>query len=93
MLIDPETGQPMRCGRTKDFERRRAEHRRNPETRGMDFDPVHRTDNYATQRGLEQLMHDQLKPPLDRINPIGPTNPKRGGYLKAAEDYMNGGLP
>jgi len=48
-----------------------------------------RTDSYAEQRGLEQMLHDRYKPPLNKINPISKYNPMRGSYMRAAEDYLS----
>jgi hypothetical protein len=47
-----------RTGRTNDLARRQAEHRRHAETKDLDFNAVHRTDNRAQQRGLEQTLYD-----------------------------------
>lgn len=87
-LTDPDTGDVMRTGRTNDFVRRQAEHANNPEFRGLLFDSVHSTDNYAEQRGLEQVLHNQYNPPLNKINPISPTNPRLSEYTKAAENFL-----
>ena len=38
------------------------------------FQPEYRTDDYATQRGLEQLLHAEFLPPLNKIRPIRPAN-------------------
>jgi hypothetical protein len=32
-------------------------------------------------------------PPLDKTNPISPTNPNRRRYMDAAEEFLNGGAP
>jgi hypothetical protein len=36
------------------------------------------------------MIHDQNKPPLDKINPISPSNPRRQGYLDAALQFLRG---
>jgi hypothetical protein len=54
---------------------------------------VHFTDNPAARRGLEQILHDQFSPPLNKINPISPINPNRGAYMDAAEKFLGGGVP
>jgi hypothetical protein len=74
----------MRTGRTNDFERRREEHRRDPVTKSFDFRIDVRTDDYATQRGREQVIHEMYRPPLNKIEPISPRNPRRQEYLDAA---------
>jgi hypothetical protein len=81
----------MRTGRTNDLARRAGEHARHPDTRGLDFELVHHTDDPAARRGLEQMLHDQFSPPLDKINPISPTNPNRGAYMDAADSFVGGG--
>lgn len=86
-----ETGNVMRTGRSKDLARRRGEHARDSDLSRYEFRPEFRTDDYGTQRGLEQLLHEQLIPPLNKINPISPRNPRRGGYIRSAEDFLGGG--
>jgi len=88
LLKDPETGQVMRTGRTNDHERRRSEHKRHPETKPLDYEPVYKLDDKNTRRGLEQILHDEHQPPLDKIRPISPDNPNRDKYLKAARSYL-----
>jgi hypothetical protein len=94
LLRDPATGQVARTGRTNNFARRAAEHGRNPALGHLDFEEVHVTAVYAEQRGLEQILHLQHNPPLNRINPISLTNPYIGDYLRAAVRFLirqNGG--
>jgi RHS repeat-associated protein len=86
-LIDPVTRDIMRIGRSKDLERRRQEHARSVLLGNLSFTPVDRTDDYAEQRGLEQQLHDQYNPPLDRVNPISPRNPNYDTYINAANNY------
>lgn len=85
MLVDPKTNRVMRTGRTSDFDRRILEHRRNPETEKYILKIDKKTDVYAEKRGREQIIHDEHKPPLDKINPISPKNPRRNLYLEAAK--------
>lgn len=87
-LRDPVTGQVVRTGRTNNLLRRQGEHFRDPALSDFEFEVVARTDVYAQQRGLEQLVHDAYSPALNRINPISPTNPNRGVYLDAAERFL-----
>ena len=86
-------GVVVRTGRTRDLARRQLEHARDPELSRYEFEPVHRTDSYTEQRGLEQILDDQYNPTLNRIRPINPTNPRRLEYMDAAERYLreNGG--
>jgi hypothetical protein len=79
----------VRSGRSKDLARRKQEHKLDPELRDYEFNPVHHTDDYATLRGLEQKVHDEFLPPLDKINPINPQNPNLQKYKKAAEYFLN----
>lgn len=88
LLRDAETGQVMRTGRTNDLARRAAEHGRDPVLRDFEFEPVHRTDVYNEQRGLEQLLHDTYNPPLNKVRPISPTNPKLPIYQDAADAFL-----
>ena len=88
VLQDPDTGQVMRTGRTKDHTRRELEHNRQPETKGLQYGREVRTDDYSVQRGHEQILHDEHKPPLDKIRPISPKNPRRDEYLEAARKYL-----
>jgi hypothetical protein len=88
LLRDAETGQVMRTGRTNDLARRAGEHGRDPVLRDLEFEPVHRTDVYNEQRGLEQLLHDTYQPPLNRVRPISPTNPKLPLYQDAASTFL-----
>jgi RHS repeat-associated protein len=93
LLRDPVTGKIMRTGRSNDLLRRAAEHGRDPALRDFQFQVVDRTDNYAQQRGLEQLPHDMHNPPLNFNRPINPTNPNRQSYLDAALQFLQGGNP
>jgi RHS repeat-associated protein len=87
-LVDKETGNVMRAGRTGNFINREAQHARNPILKPFKFNIEYRTNNYAEQRGLEQYIHDMYNPPLDKINPISPKNPNIDIYMKAAEEFL-----
>ena len=43
---------------------------------------------YEEQRGLEQMVHDEYKPALNKIRPISPTNKRLDEYMDAARDYL-----
>jgi hypothetical protein len=86
-LKDPKTGQVMRNGRTNDLVRRRQEHANDPATRDLIFDELNKTDDYAVQRGLEQLQIDTERGPMDKVNGIDPRNPNRDAYLDAARRF------
>ncbi len=87
-LRDPETGQTMRNGRTNDLSRRRNEHARGESTRDLIFEPVHRSDDAATRRGLEQRQLERDRGPLDKVNGIDPRNPNRNQYLRKADEFL-----
>jgi len=87
LLRDPESGQIMRTGRTKDHKRREKEHRIHADTEQLEYKTTLETDEYGVQRGHEQMLHDKHKPPLDKIRPISPKNPRREQYLKAAQHF------
>ena len=78
----------MRSGRTNDLARREAEHLRDPDLAEYKLDEVYRTDNYAEQRGLEKILHDQYNPALNKIRPISPTNKNLPTYMDAAQKYL-----
>ncbi|NJL30028.1 MAG: hypothetical protein HC897_20105, partial [Thermoanaerobaculia bacterium] len=91
ILKDPVTGNVVRTGRTNNLSRRAAEHSRDPTTSDLVFEAIHRTNNPAAQRGLEQMLHEKFSPPLNKINPISPRNPNRATYMEAAEAFLGGG--
>ncbi len=77
----------MRTGRTNHLERRRSDHSRDSTTEALRFDVDWKTDDYAVQRGREQMLHDQYQPPMNKIRPISPRNPRRQHYLDAAWNF------
>jgi len=89
-LVDKNTGTTMRTGRTNDLIRRSAEHARNPDLADFKFETVWKTDDYAEQRGLEQILHDKYHPPLDKVNAISPRNPYINIYTNAAQRFLQG---
>jgi RHS repeat-associated protein len=89
VLRDPVTGRVMRSGRTNNLARRQAEHALDPALRDYRFEVAHRTDVYAEQRGLEQLLHETHKPPLNKIRGIDlPRNPRLPEYREAARRFL-----
>ena len=76
----------MRTGRTNDLNRRRGEHARDQATKDLRFEIDRRTDNYAQQRGREQIIHDRYNPPLNVIEPIRANHPLRVYYLRAGNE-------
>ena len=87
-LVDSSTREVMRTGRSNNLIRRRAEHARDVQLQNYRFDEVWRTDDYAQQRGLEQILHERHNPPLNKIHPISPHNRRINEYLRAADDFL-----
>ncbi len=88
LLKDPTTGEVMRTGQTKDLERRKPEHARGEETKGLKFQVDKKSDSRAARLGREQMLHEKHNPPLNKRNPIGPKNPNRSAYLEAAKRLL-----
>jgi len=90
VLRDPETGDVVRTGRTNNLGGRERQHLRDPILGQFDFDAVYTTNDYATQRGLENYVY-KLYPnaPYNYIRPISPTNKNITTYVIAATDYLN----
>jgi hypothetical protein len=86
-LIDPVTGEVQYVGRTKDLARRAAEHERDAVKWQFEFEVDWRTDDYAVQRGREQMLYDLYQPPLNRVRPISLRNPRLEEYLNAARRF------
>ncbi len=84
-MTDPNTGDVQRTGRTNDIDRRRTEHARAEDTKGLEFKVDKRTDNAAARRGREQMLHDKYKPPMNKIRPISPKNPNRAKDMREAK--------
>lgn len=85
----------MRTGRTDDLNRRGSEHKRDPDLKVFDYKPIYRTDDYAEQRGLEQILHNTataaqgFPPPLNFNQPISPGNPNYMNYMILAQQFLN----
>ncbi|QPJ62208.1 MAG: RHS repeat-associated core domain-containing protein [Candidatus Nitronauta litoralis] len=85
-LKTPDGG-VKRTGRSKDLERRKKEHKRDPQTKDLEFEVDKRTDSYDAQRGREQIVHDQHPEArvenggLNKKNPIGDRNRNRKKYM------------
>ena len=89
VLQDRNTREVMRTGRTNDLNRSGKEHRRHSETGHLEFRVDMPTDDYNVQRGREHLIPEEYNhPPLNRIRPISPRNPRRELYIEAAEREM-----
>ena len=86
-LRDPVTNQVMRVGRTKDLWRRMLEHGRGPFAQWL-FKVEFRTNVYAAQRGLEQLLFEWSGAPADLVAPIAVENANLFEYLYEAFDLL-----
>jgi hypothetical protein len=78
----------MRTGRTSNHDNRKVQHKGPPETKSLEYKRELETNDYAVQRGHEQILDDTHKPPLNKIRPIGPKNPRRAEYLDAAREFI-----
>ena len=93
--IKSDSGRVIRTGRTNDLARRASEHRRMyPE--GAHFEVLYRTNNRATQRGLEQIVHQRYRPILNsRLSDL-PLQPEAfllhedGQQLPQGDQVVNG---
>lgn len=98
-LTDPDTGEVVRTGRTNDLGRRESEHKDDEDLQHLDFNVDVETDDYAEQRGREQVLHDahpgarNTEHPeggtdkgYNKRRPISPTNRNRQKYLDAEEE-------
>jgi len=89
-------GNVVRTGRTKNLENRQAQHANDPELGQFEFNVEHQTDNYAEQRGLEQMVYDvnpqarAVNGGYNKIRPISPLNPRRSSYMDAAKKFLDG---
>jgi len=96
-LRNPETGKLVRTGRTANLAMRQAQLARDPVLGDFEFQVEYRTDNYAEQRGLEQLLYDRYPEAqeanggFNKIRAIYPSNPRQADYMQAAANYLGGG--
>lgn len=80
------SGTVVRNGRTSNQNNRATQHARS--YGGLEYHIESLTDDYATQRGLEQKQIETQPGILDKINSISPTNPNNAKYMKAADNFM-----
>lgn len=91
--LTDDAGNIVRTGRTNNVMRREAEHLRQFGD-DLRFDTVFRTDDLATQRGLEQILYNRnpsaqlANGGLNRIRPISVRNPRTLVYEDAAVRYL-----
>ncbi|AWT51809.1 HNH endonuclease domain protein [Mycolicibacterium smegmatis MKD8] len=84
----------VKTGRTNDLKRRAGEHRRRKDLPPHETVPVHRTDDHAEQRGLEQEVREQNFDTadksyggFDKINGIDPRSKRAAEFREAARAH------
>lgn len=91
-----EKGNVVRTGRSKNLDVRETAHAQDPILGDFDFQVEYRSDVYAVQRGLEQMLHDLYPEAMsknggfNKIRGISPTDPKGPTYRQAARDFLDG---
>jgi hypothetical protein len=89
-----EAGNVVRTGRSSNLAAREAAHFNDSVLGQFEFQVEYRTDVYAGQRGLEQMLYDQYPGAqaanggYNKIRAISPQNPKGPAYMQAAEGYV-----
>jgi RHS repeat-associated protein len=88
---DPNSGEVMRGGRSKNLQTRQGQHGRDPGLKDFVFKPLFRTDNYDEQRGLEHVVDQLFRPPLNKIRALRDDHPNKVNYISCAHQYLKGG--
>ncbi len=89
-----EVGNVVRTGRSSDLAARQVAHANDPVLGQFEFQVEYRTNVYAEQRGLEQLLYDQYPGAqaanggYNMIRGISPLNPNGPGYMQAANNFF-----
>ena len=95
-LRDPETSQILRTGRSINLAQRASQHANDPVLGDLEFKVEYRTDNYAQQRGLEQILYDRSPGAqvenggFNKIRAIRLSNPNLPLYMHSANEYLSG---
>jgi hypothetical protein len=90
-----EAGNVVRTGRTSNLAARALAHANDPVLGEFQFQVEYRTNVYAEQRGLEQMLHDQYPEAqaanggYNMIRGIGPLNPNGPAYMQAAYEFLD----
>jgi hypothetical protein len=87
-VIYNPNGVIVRVGQTNNLIRRKGDYRRDPNYFDLEFEPQFFSDDYATRRGLEQILFEEYHPPMNVNRPIGSRNPKGAGYFQAASNFL-----
>ncbi|MGC1239751.1 MAG: RHS repeat-associated core domain-containing protein, partial [Acidimicrobiales bacterium] len=94
-LRDPETGEVVRTGRSSNLAARQVRLANNPVLGEYQFQVEYQTDNYAEQRGLEQMLYDQYPEAqaanggYNYIRAVSSSNTNLSAYQQAARDYIS----
>jgi hypothetical protein len=89
-----DAGNVIRTGGSSNLAVRQLAHANDPALGKFEFQVEYRTDVYAEQRGLEQMLFDQYPEAqaangcYNTIRGISPLNPRGPGYMSAAHDYL-----
>jgi hypothetical protein len=89
-----EAGDVVRTGRSSDLAAREAALFNDPVLGEYRFSVEYRTDLYAEQRGLEQMLYDRYPGAqatnggFNMIRGISPSNPNLPSYMQAAQDFL-----
>ncbi len=89
-----EAGAVVRTGRTNDLVAREADHASDPVLGRFTFQTEYETDDYAEQRGLEQVLYDEnpgaqvANGGFNKIRGISLSNPRLPEYMQAAQDFL-----
>ncbi len=89
-----EDGNVVRTGRSSNLAAREAAHFNDPVLGEYEFNVEYRTDVYAEQRGVEQMLYDQYPGAqaanggFNYIRGISPTNSSGPFYMQAARAYL-----
>jgi len=87
-------GNVVRTGRSSDLATREAALFNDPVLGRYRFSVEHRTDVYAQQRGLEQILYDRYPGArlenggFNKIRGISPSNPNMTTYMQSAWDFL-----
>lgn len=89
-----EAGNVVRTGRTNDLAARQAAHANDPVLGDYQFNVEYRTDVYAEQRGLEEVLYNRYPNArvrnggFNKIRAIGPSNPNFAFYMRSAAEFL-----
>ncbi|MHB1594941.1 MAG: hypothetical protein ACYCO9_14210 [Streptosporangiaceae bacterium] len=87
-------GNVVRTGRSVNLAARQVAHANDPVLGEFEFQVEYRTNVYAEQRGLEQILYDRYPGAqaanggYNMIRGISPLNPRGPGYMQAAYDFL-----